>query len=183
VTPVGRLIEREALLDEPDRLPARVTGLDDTVLVLRRDSQLRVDPALGFHLHGVDLALQAAAADLPVVVLDVPCLHNSLSHAPTPEFHAARRALLAKWPGVRPLHGSTGRLDDMDERRDQPTWYDESLELPARLAAETARAAELQATLEATQAELEDRRQHIANMESSLFWRARNAVHRALRRT
>jgi hypothetical protein len=33
-----------------------------------------------------------------------------------------------------------------------------------------------------TRAQLDDRRQHIANMEASLFWRLRNLTHRVLRR-
>jgi ubiquinone/menaquinone biosynthesis C-methylase UbiE len=177
VAPVGRLVDRDELRDHPEGLPARASGLDDAVLVLRRDSPLHFDPALGSHLHGVDLALQATAADLPAVVLDVPCLRNALSRAPIAEVDAARHALRAKWPDVGPFP-----LDETDEHSDAPTWYDEYLEFPARLAAEAARVADLQATLDATELELADRRRHIENMETSVFWRARRAVHRVLRR-
>jgi hypothetical protein len=174
-TPVGRVLDRQTLLDEPTPLPAAVTGLDEVVLVVRRDSPLRFDPELGFHLYGTDLALQASAAGLPVAVLDAPCLHNSLFSSLPPAFHASRRHLLAKWPDVRPLHASMGRLDTMVEQPPAPTWFDEYVELRARVPA-------LEAELATTTAELDDRRRHIHNMETSVFWRARNGVHRALHR-
>ena len=39
--------------------PPAVATLDELLLVVRRDAGLRFDPALGFHLYGADLCLQA----------------------------------------------------------------------------------------------------------------------------
>lgn len=181
-TPVGRVIDRQTLYDVATPLPAPVTGLDEIVLAFRRMSPVHFDPALGFHLYGADLALQAATRGLGVVALDAPCFHNSLFHALPTAFHDARRRLLAKWPDVRPLHASMGRLDGMAEHPSPPTWYDDFREFSKRLADADERAASLRAQLRTTAAELEDRRRHIENMEASVFWRARNRVHRLLRR-
>jgi len=181
-TPLGRVIDRQTLLDVPTPLPALATGLDEIVLAMRRDSPLQTDPALGFHLYGVDLALQAHELDLAVVVLNLPCLHNSLFHHLPPEFHESRVQLLEKWPDVRPLHASMGRLDGMEVRSVPPTWFDELTHRAEQFTVESARADALQASLAATEAELEDRRRHIENMEASIFWRVRRRVHRVLRR-
>jgi hypothetical protein len=107
-----------------------------------------------------------------VVVLDAPCLHNSLFMYLSAEFHRAREQLLAKWPNVRPLHSSMGRLDTMEPEPVPGTWADELRERSARLEGELA----------GVRAELDDRRRHIANMEASVFWRLRNLTHRVLRR-
>lgn len=53
-----------------------------------------------------------------------------------------------------------------------PTWADHLRE----------RSAQLERELADARAQLDDRRQHIANMEASLFWRLRNLTHRVLRR-
>ena len=188
-TPLGRIITRQQTLDLPTPLPASATGVDDALLVMRRDSPLRFDPTLGFHLCGVDLALQAHQQQLAVAVLDLPCVHNSLCRHLTPAFHKSRIRLLEKWPDVRPLHTPMGRLDDMEVQPVLVTWFDERNELAERLALAADRADMLEAKLgateaklSATEAELQDRRQHIQNIESSVVWRARGQVNRLLRR-
>jgi hypothetical protein len=76
---IGWVVDRgRTLLDGPE-LPARVTTLDELLLVVRRDSPLRFDPALGFHLYGADICLQAAERGLAVVALGALCHHNSRS--------------------------------------------------------------------------------------------------------
>jgi 2-polyprenyl-3-methyl-5-hydroxy-6-metoxy-1,4-benzoquinol methylase len=161
---VGRVLDRETLLDKDVPLPAAVDGLDEIVLAMRRDSPLRFDPALGFHLYGTDLCLSAGQRGLTSVVLDVPCFHNSLfAHLP-PAFHDSREVLLAKWPGNGPLYTNMGDLRAM-ERSDPPrSWGSE----------QRAR----QAELETLRTALADARQHIANMEASAFWKLRNIVRR-----
>ena len=46
-----------------------VATLDELLLIVRRDSPLRFDPELGFHLYGADLCLQALEQGLAVVAL------------------------------------------------------------------------------------------------------------------
>jgi hypothetical protein len=52
---IGWVVDRGRLLRDGPELPAKVATLDDLLLVARRDSELRVDPDLGFHLS-VDCA-------------------------------------------------------------------------------------------------------------------------------
>jgi SAM-dependent methyltransferase len=171
-TDLGRVLDRYLLHDMPAPLPAAADGLDEIVLAVPRDTPLRFDPELGFHLYGADLCLSARRQGLPVAVLDAPCLHNSLFAYLSPDFHSARERLLAKWPDIRPLHSSMGRLDTMQPQPPPTTWADDLRE----------HAAQLEAELAAVRGRLDDRLRHIANMEASRFWRLRNAVHRVLRR-
>jgi hypothetical protein len=105
-------------------------------------------------------------------VLAAPCLHNSLFASLSPEFHTARERLLTKWPDIRPLHSSMGRLDTMRPQPVPATWADDLRE----------HAAQLETELAAVRERLDDRLRHIANMEASVFWRLRNVAHRVLRR-
>ena len=95
----GRVADRDALLDESTPLPALVSSLDEIVLAVPRGTPLRIDPALGFHLYGTDLALSAEKAGLAALAIDAPCHHNSQLGDELPAaFHAATLALRAKWP-------------------------------------------------------------------------------------
>jgi hypothetical protein len=165
------VLDRQMLYDLPAPLPAVVDGLDEIVLAVRRDTPLRFDPRLSFHLYGADLCLEARRLGLPVAVLDVPCLHNSLFAYLPPAFHAARERLLAKWPEVRPLHSSMGRLDTMEPEPVPTTWAEDLRE----------RVGQLERELASARDQLDDRARHIANMQASVFWRLRNLVHRVLR--
>jgi SAM-dependent methyltransferase len=165
---VGRVLDRENLLDRPVPLPSTVDSIDEILLAVRRDTPLRFDPALGFHLYGTDLCLSARQQGLAAVVLDVPCFHNSLFAHLSPAFHDAREALLAKWPAVSPLYSNMGDLRAM-QRVDPPvSWLTEQRD----------RLAEQERQLGALRAELAEARQHIANMEGSAFWKLRSVVRR-----
>jgi SAM-dependent methyltransferase len=170
-TDLGRVLDRYMLYDMPAPLPAMADGLDEIVLAVRRNTPLRFDPSLGFHLYGADLCLCSRRQGLPVAVLDAPCLHNSLFAYLSPDYHTARERLLAKWPDIRPIHSSMGRLDTMQPQPVPTTWADDLRE----------RVAQLEADLATVHERLDDRLRHIANMEASVFWRLRNVVHRALR--
>ena len=169
---LGQVLDRYMLYDMPGPLPAQADGLDEIVLAVRRDTPLRFDPTLGFHLYGADLCLAARHQGLPVAVLDAPCLHNSLFAYLSADFHTARERLLAKWPDIRPLYSSMGRLDTMRPQPVPSTWADDLRDRAARLEIELAQVRET----------LEDRLEHIANMEASVFWKLRTVVHRVLRR-
>jgi Glycosyltransferase like family len=56
---IGWVVDRGRLLRDGPELPARVATLDELLLVVRRDSGLRFDPDLGFHLYGADICLRA----------------------------------------------------------------------------------------------------------------------------
>jgi hypothetical protein len=90
------------LLDGPE-LPARVATLDELLLVVPKSSQLRFDPALGFHLYGADLCLQARERGLAVVVLGAPCHHNSRNIGLPEAFFASARVFARKWAHRLPV--------------------------------------------------------------------------------
>jgi hypothetical protein len=94
---IGCVVDRgRTLLDGPE-LPARLTTLDELLLVVRRDSPLRFDPALGFHLYGADICLQAAERGLAVVALGALCHHNSRSIGLPQAFYASAEVFARKW--------------------------------------------------------------------------------------
>ena len=66
---VGWVVDRGRMLRDGPELPARVATLDELLLIVKRDSGLRFDPDLGFHLYGADICLQASEQGLAVVAL------------------------------------------------------------------------------------------------------------------
>jgi len=161
---VGRVLDRETLLDCGVPMPAAVDSLDEILLAVRRDTPLRFDPALGFHLYGTDLCRQAREHGLTSVVLDAPCLHNSLfAHLPL-SFHDAREVLLTKWADVPMLISNMGDLRTMERIAPPTPW--------------AARQSEREAELTAVRAELAQARVDIAKMERSVFWKLRRLVRR-----
>jgi SAM-dependent methyltransferase len=177
VLPIGRAVDRDALLDWPTDCPAAVDGLDEILLAVRHSSGLRADPDLGFHLYGADLCLSAHAKGLPAVVLDAVAYHNSQFTALDPSFHAARVRLLEKWPDVRPLATNMGRLDTMadldapDHHRAAPVGGD-----PA------ADAAGHQVEIDRLRAELRSTEERLHDVLHSTRWRASGVLARLARR-
>ena len=74
---MGRVIHRARPLFDSPTLPARVSTLDELLLVVPRNTPLQFDPALGFHLYGADICLLAQELGLAVVALDAACHHNT----------------------------------------------------------------------------------------------------------
>ena len=96
-TSVGHVVDRDRLLWKPTPLPADVDTVDEMLLVVPRVTPLRFEPALGWHLYGADFALQAHAAGLRAVVLDVPCFHNSLRAGLDISYSESAAVLASKW--------------------------------------------------------------------------------------
>src|SRR5262249_30129449 len=78
-------------------LPAAVATLDELLLIVPRDSPLRFDPELGFHLYGADLCLQARECGLAVVALGAPCRHISRGVGLPGAFFASAGVFARKW--------------------------------------------------------------------------------------
>jgi hypothetical protein len=76
---IGWVNDRGGVLRDGPELPAPVATLDELLLIERRNTPLRFDPALGFHLYGADICLQAREQELAVVALGALCHHNSRS--------------------------------------------------------------------------------------------------------
>ncbi len=100
---IGWVIDRGRELRDGPELPARVATLDELVLVMRRDSSLRFDPALGFHLYGADICLQAHERGLAVVALGALCHHNSQSVGLPEAFFASAEVFARKWSHRLPI--------------------------------------------------------------------------------
>lgn len=80
-------------------LPARVWSLDEHLIVLKRRSGLRFDPANpGFHCYGTDLCLTARNGGLTALVIDNPVVHLSGGRLDE-SFAEAADWLLTKWGG------------------------------------------------------------------------------------
>ena len=97
---IGWVVDRGRMLRGGPELPALVATLDELLLVVRRDTPLRFDPALEFHLYGADICLQARELGLAVVALAAPCHHNSRSVGLPDAFFASAKS--------SPANGATG---------------------------------------------------------------------------
>ncbi len=100
---IGRVVDRDRVLLHGPDLPAPVVTLDELLLIIRRDSPLRFDTELGFHLYGADLCLQAGERGLAVVALEAPCRHNSRNVGLTESFVRSARVFARKWAGRLPV--------------------------------------------------------------------------------
>lgn len=79
-----------------------VDFLDDEIIIMPANTARRVDPKIGDHLHGVDLAIQVRAAAGKVLAIHVPCLQNGPYNGRTPPgFRESAVALREKWPEVK----------------------------------------------------------------------------------
>jgi hypothetical protein len=106
----GHVLDRGTLRREPAALPCRVDSLDELLFAVRVDTQLKLDPALGFDFYGTDIVLQAQARGLAAAALDAYCEHWSDTPlgASIPSGMAQRilrngRAFEAKWSHRFPL--------------------------------------------------------------------------------
>ncbi len=74
---VGHVLDRGKLLHEDTAMPCLVDSLDELLFAVRVDSQLSLDPALGFDFYATDLVLQAQRQGWQCAVLDACCEHWS----------------------------------------------------------------------------------------------------------
>jgi SAM-dependent methyltransferase len=108
----GRLVDGDRLRRGTVALPTLVDTLDDVLLALPRDSHLRFDPRLGWHLYGADACLQAREQRLSVVALDAPCFRNTQSAELPADFTDSAAAFVRKWRRHLPVATPDGLLED-----------------------------------------------------------------------
>lgn len=78
-------------------LPTRVASIDEHVVILPGDTQLRFDEANpGFHCYATDIALSARAGGLDAIVIGAPVVHLSGGNADA-SFDRCAQWLLRKW--------------------------------------------------------------------------------------
>ncbi len=91
----GFVIDRGSRFDQP--ASEAVVSIDELALVLPRQSPLRIDPSLGWHLWATDLCLQAICAHRFFAhIVRLPLFHNShTDHTLPAAFHASAATLAA----------------------------------------------------------------------------------------
>ncbi len=99
----GRVVDRGRWLAEAPPLPIEVESLDELLIGVRRDSGLRFESSLGFHLYGTEIAAQARSRGLGTVVVEAPVFHNSRSLGLGPDFAASVRRLAQLRPAELPI--------------------------------------------------------------------------------
>jgi hypothetical protein len=108
---IGRVIHRGHPLFDSPNLPAKVSTLDELLLVVPRNTPLQFDPALGFHLYGADFCLQAQERGLAVVALDAACHHNTHTSVLPRAFFRSAGIFAEKWHRRLPVATSCGVID------------------------------------------------------------------------
>jgi hypothetical protein len=94
---IGWVVDRGRMHKDGPELPARIATLDELLFVVRRDTPLKFDPALGNHFYGVDLCLQAQEKGLATVALAALCKHNSRHIGLGEKFHESAAVFARKW--------------------------------------------------------------------------------------
>jgi glycosyltransferase involved in cell wall biosynthesis len=82
-----------------------VETLDEVILILRKSSGLRFDPALpGFHMYGTDICLEAESRGRKNYVVSALCVHNTSLYAMLPKaFWKSYRFVRRKWRSRLPI--------------------------------------------------------------------------------
>jgi glycosyl transferase family 2 len=111
VTRKGRVVHRGHPLFDSPNLPARVSTLDELLLVVPKNTPLKFDPTLGFHLYGADICLQAQEHDLAVVALDAACHHKTRTASLPKAFFQSARTFADKWNHRLPVATSCVVID------------------------------------------------------------------------
>ncbi|MGH9717543.1 MAG: glycosyltransferase [Candidatus Acidiferrales bacterium] len=91
---------------EPFERLERVQTLDEIVLIFRKSSGLRFDPAFpSFHMYGSDICLTAASRGMNCYAIPAFCIHNT-QWGPVlpPEFYECYRILKRKWRDQLPIY-------------------------------------------------------------------------------
>jgi Glycosyltransferase like family len=107
----GRVIHRGHPLFDSPSLPARVSTLDELLLVVPSNTLLRFDPDLGFHLYGADICMMAQEHGFAVVALDAACHHNSRTAILPRAFFQSAGVFADKWRHRLPVATSCVVID------------------------------------------------------------------------
>jgi hypothetical protein len=100
---IGWVDDRGRMPRDGPELPARVATLDELLLAVRRDCGLPFDTALGCHLDGADICLQAPERGLAAVALGALCHHNSRHIGLGEGFYESAAVFAHKWSHRLPV--------------------------------------------------------------------------------
>lgn len=124
----GYVIDRDAVLGSGDVLPESVDTLDESLLVLRKPSDLRFDESLGFDFYGADICLAAKGLGQQAVAVNALCLHNSLAGDSSSRSDSSARALAKKWRTSLPIWTCRAKVTGGVLRPSRPlrSWLDKA---------------------------------------------------------
>jgi hypothetical protein len=96
---VGHLLDQGKEIGSPENLPIQVDTLDELLLIIRNDGQLRFDEGIPTtHLYGADICLEATSRGLGCFAISAYCHHNAIvCNRDTPEFRKAVKYMQKKW--------------------------------------------------------------------------------------
>jgi hypothetical protein len=100
----GQVIDRTQHFDHP--CTSGGVSIDEFAVALHSSSPITPDPALGWHLWGTDLCLQALAlgGEPCAQILRVPLFHNSTTGYTLPgEFHPSAGLLRQKYTALNEI--------------------------------------------------------------------------------
>ena len=88
----------------PFTRPVAIDTLDEYLLILRKSSGLRFDPALPyFHFYGTDICLSARKQGRACYAISAFCIHNTSYGYVAPEFYKSYWDIKKKWRQSLPI--------------------------------------------------------------------------------
>lgn len=104
------------IIGKPFEQPALVQTLDEIVLIFRKSSELRFDPAFpSFHMYGSDICLTAASRGMKSYAIPAFCIHNTQWGRGLPsEFYECYRILKRKWKHSLPIYTTCIQVTKFD---------------------------------------------------------------------
>lgn len=97
--------------------PEPIESLDEILLVIRKTSGLRFDPALPhFHMYGTDICMTARARGMVSYAFQAFCVHNTNQLVCLPkEFYACYRYVRNKWARFLPIHTACMKISVLND--------------------------------------------------------------------
>ena len=116
------------VLGAPLAQPVPITTLDEYLLILRKSSGLRFDPALPhFHFYGTDICMSARQRGKTCYAISAYCIHNTSYGYIAPEFYKSYWDIKKKWREFLPIQTPCIRItrwnEDLLIRRFKEVWF------------------------------------------------------------
>jgi hypothetical protein len=104
------------LIGKPFEVPIEIDTLDEYVLILRKSSGLRFDPALPhFHFYGTDICMTARDRGKKSYVFSAFSVHNTSIGPLAPDFFRCYWPIRKKWAKYLPIQTSCIRITRWNE--------------------------------------------------------------------
>lgn len=104
------------IVGAPFKRPVAIDTLDEYLLIIRKSSGLRFDPALPhFHFYGTDICLSARKKGMTCYVVSAFCIHNTSYGYIAPEFYKSYWDIKTKWKEFLPIQTPCIRITRWNE--------------------------------------------------------------------